>query len=99
VIKLIDTSTATNFERVDPEFEVKVYPNPTKSSVKLLINTNEFKNIRYTLLDMDGKLLESKIVDKKETMINTAPFETGAYKVLIMNNKDILYSTTILKVE
>ena len=51
-------------------------PNPTNDNVKLKVEDYESANLRYQLLDLNGKLLESKKIIRKETsivMINLPP--------------------------
>jgi hypothetical protein len=49
---------------------LSVYPNPASDFLTLRIENPEKENLTYSLLDINGKLLENKIITGNETEID-----------------------------
>lgn len=66
---------STGIEENNALNELSIYPNPTndKATISLISSSNE--NINYTLFDVQGKLIESKILNIT-TGINTLEINT-----------------------
>ena len=71
-----------------------VYPNPTADYLTLTVENYAFDNLRYQLYDMQGKLLESKIITSDQTNIPMNAFTPATYilKVIHPNNEITTFS-------
>ena len=77
--------------------EMKIYPNPTTSSVFLKIGDNSLKNIDYQVFDISGKLLlKSKIV-QTETQIDLSKNAAGTYILIVSDSSKKLKTFKIIK--
>jgi hypothetical protein len=66
------------------------YPNPTADYLTLKIENYAFDNLRYQLFDMQGKLLESKIITFDQTNIPMNAFAPATYLLKVIHpNKEI----------
>jgi hypothetical protein len=63
----------------DMSLEYMVYPNPATNSVTLLVEYYNTENLQYQLYDINGKLLDSKKLMDKETIISLESLEPSAY--------------------
>jgi len=73
------------------------YPNPTVDILKLRIGNFQFYNLYYQLYDMLGRLIESKRILNKETLITTTPLAQAAYLLKITDNKKAFKTFKIVK--
>ena len=67
------------------DFELKVYPNPTSEFVIIFANNPEDKS-SYSLFDLNGKLLENKIISTSETRVNLKNYASGTYLLKLQYN-------------
>jgi len=70
------------------------YPNPTADCLTLKVENYAFDNLRYQLFDMQGKLIESKIITSDQTIIAMNAFTPATYilKVVLPNNEITKFS-------
>ena len=65
-------------------FDFEYYPNPTKD----IININSNYNIKsIQLLDLQGRLLETKLVNETQSSFNIANYSNGIYFVKVTSDK------------
>ncbi len=76
--------------RWDIDLMVKAYPNPTTNYLTLRLNNSGLSGIMYQLCDLNGRLLESNLVESSETTISMNHYSPSAYFLkVIQNNKEI----------
>jgi hypothetical protein len=56
----------------------KIYPNPTRGVIKLIVISDDFKNLRFRLYDINGTVLQDKPILDEETEILTDNFFSSA---------------------
>ena len=67
-----------------------VYPNPTTDYLQLKIENEKLTGLIYQLFDMNGKLIETKIIESNETSISMKNLLVATYFIKVMqNNKEI----------
>lgn len=77
-------------ERLGIDLTMKAYPNPTTNFLTLSHNKSDLSELVYQLCDMNGRLLESKILESGETTISMSKYNPSAYILkVIQNNKEI----------
>ena len=56
-----------------------VYPNPTGGITKLIFESSNFENLRIRLFELNGRLLQDKKVESKETEISLENLSSSVY--------------------
>lgn len=63
--------------------EIKVYPNPVNDQLTIRLSSNTWKSL--TILDVNGRVLEQKVVLTENTTIETSLWEKGVYYLKLEN--------------
>ena len=74
-----EISVVSGVETTTIELACSAYPNPTTDKLTLRVENTEKLNLTYHLLDICGKLLESKKVEGSETCIPTGSLTPSIY--------------------
>ena len=74
-----------------------VYPNPTTDFLSLKVEDYTFDNLRYHLYDIQGKLMESKIVTADQTSIEMDKFTPATYLLKVIHNNVEIKTFRIIK--
>ncbi len=74
-----------------------VYPNPTTNFLTLKVENYSFDKLRYHLYDIQGKLLESKIVTADQTSIAMDNYTPATYLLKVIHNNIEVKSFRIIK--
>jgi hypothetical protein len=70
--------------------QCSAYPNPTTDFVKLKVENYKTENLSYQLFDINGKLLETKIITGNETNIVMSSLVPATYFVKVTEgNKEV----------
>ena len=64
-----------------------LFPNPTMGATNIVF-PKEMTNVNIVLLDMNGKILETKIVSGKETFIDLTQLAGGTYYIVISSDAE-----------
>lgn len=74
--------------------EVNVYPNPTEDE----INLDDFQiGSSYTIINSDGKLVQSGHIDSPSQTLSLKDFESGTYILFVKNTDGSLVKSTFIK--
>jgi len=84
-----EVSKVTGIDQDKISLIYTVYPNPTNYSFTLLIKSDQLSDFSYQLLDITGKMLETKSVSNAETTIFMNTYARGSYILKIMELKKI----------
>jgi Secretion system C-terminal sorting domain len=85
-VDILDITFETTCSLANDEFiknEVMFYPNPASDNVNIKSNYN-IKTLE--LIDMQGRMLQSKIVNETETNIDISSYVSGIYIVKVSND-------------
>jgi hypothetical protein len=74
-----------------------VYPNPTKDFLTLKVENYPLDELRYHIYDIQGKLLESKIVTADQTGIEMDKFTPATYLLKVIHNNIEVKTFRIIK--
>jgi hypothetical protein len=74
----------TNTE--DINLKCSIYPNPTAGFTKLVFESPDFENMRFLLYDINGILLQDKIIESRETEISLENFSSSVYFLKVLRN-------------
>lgn len=73
---------------------IKIYPNPSQDIIHIQSDDKTERKFRYTLLDINGKILTNKEGEKTQT-INLSGFPAGMYmlKITVVEQQQTLSQT------
>lgn len=74
-----------------------VYPNPTRSIIKLSIESFDFEKISYQLFDINGILIQDKKVENKETEISMENLVPSTYFLRVIKDKKEVKTFKVIK--
>jgi hypothetical protein len=66
--------------------EFKVYPNPTRGQIKLMVGSSYRDKIRFRLYDINGTLLQDNKVENIETEISMENLSSSFYILKLINS-------------
>ena len=71
--------------------EIKLYPNPTINSINLQVVDYQSETLFYELMDVNGKLIETKKINSTIETISMADFAAATYflRVTTSNSKEV----------
>jgi hypothetical protein len=82
--------TASKDSIIDLNF--LVFPNPTYDLITLQVGSTDLKNLSYQLVDILGRVIETKIISNYQTEINMSDLSAGTYVLnIISKQKSIKY--------
>lgn len=87
----------TGIENTSITLECKVYPNPTSGIFILSVNTDEFKNLKFVLMDFGGKLIKQDILNDEETEISLENYSSSMYFLKVYNGNIVIKTFKIIK--
>jgi len=83
-------------------FYVKAYPNPTSDVINFAVKTNQNKNLKLRLYDLNGHILGNAIdiqsnEDVSTTVMSLSNLNSGLYIYTVSENNKVVYKNKILK--
>jgi len=88
VVDPILCSPVTGIEQRDPEFGVKVYPNPANTTVYVDVNQAD-KSTKVLIYNLQGQLIHTQAVSSRITPVNIADFNNGLYILKVESEKGV----------
>lgn len=82
---LIDINTA-NRQVIVSEFDIKIFPNPLYNDY-ININCNYNCNVKYSIIDLNGKIIQYGLLNHTENRINLGNINNGVYNITFTNSK------------
>ena len=73
------------------------YPNPTKDFIILKISDSALNNLRYTLIDVNGRAIASEAIATSSTQIQMKHLAIGVYVLKVSQQNKSLKSFKIFK--
>ena len=89
------STTASGVNETAINLEMRIYPNPTTIYLTLTVEDN--LNLNYQLLDMYGKLIESKAVISNSTKINLKAQPSSTYLLRVTNKSELVKTFKVIK--
>jgi PKD repeat protein len=74
---------------------INVFPNPANEFVT--INIEDFQNKNIELIDISGKLIQSKLANSKNTTLDLEELSSGVYFLRIQQNDTLFLKKLIVK--
>jgi hypothetical protein len=79
------------------EMELNLFPNPTRESVMLKIQSQDFDGLQYQLFDEGGKLLDTQKITGQETKIDMASYAMASYFLRVTKQNSDIKTFQIIK--
>jgi hypothetical protein len=92
-----EISIITSINDLAIDLKAQVYPNPTTDQLILSIGSNEVKNLRYVLVDLQGKVLKSDRIINLNSTLDMSKLSNGAYFLRVLSNNKQVKAFQIIK--
>lgn len=92
-----EISTTVGINETSINLEMSVYPNPTSNYLSLKVESEKLENLSYQLIDLQGKIIESKKVNSTNTTVAMESLPTATYFLKISDNKQVVKTYKIIK--
>lgn len=92
-----EISIVTGIEESNINLSASVYPNPSTDFLILNIDNNKLENFTYELIDLQGKLVISKKIEKNQTSISIVELTNAIYFINVLNNNKQIKQFKIIK--
>ncbi|MFN8256575.1 MAG: T9SS type A sorting domain-containing protein [Bacteroidales bacterium] len=88
-------TSISNFKNTGIEF--RAFPNPVSDYLQLTLNSNEYADFVYIIIDQPGTILEMKKINSLRTSIPFGNYPPGAYIINISKKNILVDSFVIIK--
>jgi hypothetical protein len=92
-----EISIITSINDLAIDLKAQVYPNPTTDKLILSIGSNEVKNLRYVLVDLQGKVLKSDRIINSNSSLDFSKLTNGSYFLRVLSNNKQVKTFQIIK--
>ena len=90
-----EIQVVTGVNETSINLEMSVYPNPTTNYLTLITESN--KNLSFQLIDLQGKVIESKNVVNNSTNISLEGQPAATYFLNVTKNNQIVKTFKVIK--
>ena len=66
--------------------DCEAYPNPATDFLILKIRRNQIENMKYQLIDLNGRVLEEAFIGDAETIISLKSYKPNNYFLKVLDN-------------
>jgi hypothetical protein len=88
----------TSIETIgDLQFEITAFPNPATDFVQVKVGSEKFETFRFSVSDINGKVLQSGRFSENQQQINLAGKATGSYLLTILSGQTPVKTFKIIK--
>lgn len=79
------------------ELEVNVFPNPATNYLVISFDEYENQRLNYTLHDVQGRLVESDLINGQQTTVGVESLLSSIYFLTIYSGDELIKSFKIIK--
>jgi len=90
-----EVSTTLGINETSINLELSVYPNPTTN--QLTLKTGDSTSLSYKLYDIQGKIIETKIISSNFTNISLEVLPTAIYFLNVVKDNQLIKTFKIIK--
>lgn len=84
-------------ERLNKSLLFQVFPNPAKTKINIVAQTNNYSDILFKLCNLHGEiLLIKRLTNYNYNMVNTEKLKAGLYFYTITNKSDLIQNGKII---
>lgn len=92
-----EISIVTGVDESTINLEMVVFPNPTTNYIQLKIENEVIENLKFQLIDLEGKIIETKVLVSKQTTINMNTLPKAIYFLNVLRNNQTIKSFKVIK--
>jgi hypothetical protein len=89
--------------KLDPATEItlecEAFPNPASDYLILKIHRDQIENMKYQLIDLNGRLLEEAFIGDAETFISLKHYKPTNYFLKVLDNSTEVMTFKITKTD
>jgi hypothetical protein len=90
-------NVATGMQETGINLTCALYPNPTTDFVVLTVQKEDVENMSFSLLDVQGKLIQHQKLSSSSTTISMVNYADALYLIKVFNNNTEVKSFKINK--
>jgi hypothetical protein len=92
-----EISIVTSLEDLAIDIKAQVYPNPTTDQLVLSVGTEEYKNLRYLLVDLQGKVIKTDRIINSNSTLDVSKLSNGTYFLRVLSNNKPIKTFQVIK--
>ena len=92
-----EISIITSINDLTIDIKAQVYPNPTTDQLVLSIGTEDYKNLRFVLVDLQGKILKTDRIINPTSTLDVSKFSNGTYFLRVLSKNKQIKTFQIVK--
>ena len=92
-----EISIVTSLEDLAIDIKAQVYPNPTTDQLVLSVGTEEYKNLRYLLVDLQGKVIKTDRIINSNSTLDVTKLSNGTYFLRVLSNNKPIKTFQVIK--
>ena len=92
-----EISIVTSLEDLAIDIKAQVYPNPTTDQLVLSVGTEDYKNLRYLLVDLQGKVIKTDRIINSNSTLDVTKLSNGTYFLRVLSNNKPIKTFQVIK--
>jgi hypothetical protein len=80
-----DGNETVDIKEIKTINEINLYPNPTNGVIRIDLGNNTLNNATIQVIDLLGKIIQTKLASAQKTTINLSNYSKGIYLVKFSN--------------
>jgi hypothetical protein len=93
----LEISVVTSITDLQIDLKAQVYPNPTTDQLVLNVGTDDFKNLRFVLVDLQGKVLKTDRIINATSTLDISKYSIGTYFLRVLSKNKQIKTFQIVK--
>ena len=91
-----DTTIITGIDPIDG-IEISIYPNPVNNFLQINLKDHKLKNLRYDLIDLQGRVLQSEKINSNEITLKMEALPKSIYFLKVNNGNKTMKTFKFIK--
>jgi hypothetical protein len=92
-----EISITTGVKETTINLEMNVYPNPTTNYLQLKVESEKLESLNFQLIDLQGKIIESKKVTASNTILKMEALPKAIYFLNVTKDNQLIKSFKVIK--
>jgi hypothetical protein len=92
-----EISTTVGINETSINLEVNVYPNPTTNYLSLKVESEKLETLTYQLIELQGKVLESKKITTTTSTIEMEELPKAIYFLKVTKDNQLIKTFKVIK--
>jgi hypothetical protein len=92
-----EISTTVGINETSINLDLSVYPNPTTNYLQLKVESEKLESLNFQLIDLQGKIIESKKVTASNTILKMEALPKAIYFLTVTKGNQLIKSFKVIK--